>query len=154
MRVLSVVFACTLAGIAIALGTSADHLTVGDRVVFTLNLFGAVGAMLVNSHEAIRSGPFKALAPLRAAIGLIAAMYAVGYALVLTGTVPIAPWSQFFRGVSLPVWWVVWSGPVMIERHLWAKAKRDAQQQIEETAHVHLAMTGAVRKHRGGSGTL
>lgn len=97
-----------------------------DRAVFVVNLLGALAAAMVNLGGAVRPGPFGVWRPLRAAVGVLALIYAAGYVVVLVGWVPILKWSAFYRGVSPVAWLVVWCGPALVSWRAWHYAKRDA----------------------------
>lgn len=105
-----------------------------DRLIFELNMVGALFACAVNLWAAISPGPFTMWRPLRAVTALLAGVYATGYALVLAGALPVAQWSEFFRGVSLMVWPIVWAGPAGYSAWAWHTAKRGARVIVEQTA--------------------
>lgn len=107
-----------------------------DQFIITLNIVGAGAACVVNLWAAISPGPFTMWRPLRAVTALFAAVYVCGYAMLLTGF-PVVQWSAFFRGVSVMVWWPVWSGPAAYSMMTWQRAKRAARQIVEATADAH-----------------
>ena len=77
-----------------------------DLIVIWLNLAGCVAAIPINLHAA-RVG-FLIHPGLARTIAVVAGIYAVGYVMLHTGTVHVAAWSDFYRGVSVVVWPLVW----------------------------------------------
>lgn len=90
-----------------------------DLVIFWLNLAGAAAAVPVNFLAGRRG--FLATAWVHYVLAAIALVYAVGYVMVLTNTLAPAQWSAFFRGVSVPVWWIVWTMPAAQSLLMWRR---------------------------------
>jgi len=91
--------------------------TAYETVIIWGNLIGclfAIGANACAAHVG-----FLIHRGLATTIAIIAGMYVIGYALLLTGTVDLLAWSQFYRGVSLVVWPIVWAGPALISIAAW-----------------------------------
>lgn len=100
-----------------------------DLAVIWLNLLGSTAAVPINFIAARRG--FLATAWLHYVIGAIAAIYAIGYAMLLAGTVSVADWSAFYRGVSVPVWFVVWSLPSLLSLLTWRKITTEVAEAAE-----------------------
>ena len=101
--------------------------------VIWLNLVGAAVAIPVNLLAARRG--FLASSWVHSVIAVFAGIYACGYALLLTGTVPLAEWGECFRGVSIAVWWVgPWMLPALVSLHMWRRVRTEvvvaAQRQV------------------------
>ena len=94
-----------------------------DLIVIWLNLAGCVAAIPINLHAA-RVG-FLIHPGLARTIAVVAGIYAVGYVMLLTGTVHVAAWSDFYRGVSVVVWPLVWSGPALMSLSALRHARRE-----------------------------
>jgi hypothetical protein len=102
-----------------------------DTVVFILNGTFAFLAVAVNAWAARNDD--RRRRPLRVAIGLLAAVYAVGYVWVLT-TGDIADWSELFRGISVISWPLVWCAPPITGVIIHQRDKRKLQATIESSA--------------------
>jgi hypothetical protein len=102
-----------------------------DLVIAWTNLIPCLFAAVVNLWAARIGWPDWS--PLRSAIGALAAFYAIGYIALLAGLVDFVAWSRFYRGVSPVVWLIVWAGPVIESRRLWARWSR----QVEDIDPEH-----------------
>lgn len=82
-----------------------------DTIVIWLNMAGALTSCLVNLWAG-RTG-WSDWRWLRYTIAVFSAIYVGAYVVLLSGTYPITVWSPFMRGVSVPVWFIVWSWPAV-----------------------------------------
>ena len=108
-----------------------------DTFVIWLNLAGCLTAVPVNLMAA-RHGLLTS-AWLHHVIAVFAAIYALGYVMLLSGTLSVLEWSGFFRGVSVLVWPVVWVGPAALSLHTWRKIQTevtDRAKALNADAHV------------------
>lgn len=96
------------------------------------NLLGclfAIGANAVAAHVG-----FLIHRGLAITISIIAAMYAVGYAMLLLDVVELARWSAFYRGVSVVVWPLVWAGPALMSIQAWRHTQAQVRGIVVEGA--------------------
>lgn len=107
-----------------------------DTAVIWLNMVGCLGAIAANGVAAYVG--FLIHRGLAITIACIASLYVVGYALLLTGTVELAKWSAFYRGVSVVVWPLVWAGPAVMSIQAWRHTRSQVQSALRdvETARV------------------
>lgn len=101
-----------------------------DEATAWLNALMALAACGVNLAAAVRPGPFGQWAPMRAAIGMLAGVYAIAFALLASDMVALVRWSPVMRGVSLVAWPLVWIAPALVSWRTWHRAKRQAAGQI------------------------
>lgn len=64
------------------------------------------------------------------ATAMLAAFYALGYVAVLCNFVAVLPWSQFFRGVSLLVYPLVWIYPAVMSGRRWRHDSEAARRLV------------------------
>ena len=90
---------------------------------------------VVENVRAYRACPPQARAERHhsAGVAVLAAVYVVGYVVVLTGVVDVLLWSEFFRGVSLLAIPLVWVQPAVQLRRRW-KADREAARVLVTAA--------------------
>jgi hypothetical protein len=108
--------------------------TTYETVIIWGNLLGCLFAIAANACAAHVG--FLIHRGLATIVAVIAGMYAIGYVLLLTGTVTLLAWSQFYRGVSLVVWPIVWAGPALISLAAWRHSHSEiakATQAMERT---------------------
>lgn len=105
-------------------------MTALDTAVIWLNLLGCLGAVAANGIAAYVG--FLIHRGLAITIAVIAAMYAVGYGLLLTGAIELAKWSAFYRGVSIVVWPLVWAGPAVMSVQAWRHTRAQVEQALAE----------------------
>lgn len=103
-----------------------------DTAVIWLNLLGCLGAVAANGLAA--SVGFLIHRGLAITIAVIAAMYAVGYAMLLLDVVELARWSAFYRGVSVVVWPLVWAGPALMSIQAWRHTQAQVRGIVVEGA--------------------
>lgn len=94
-----------------------------DAAVLWLNAGGATTACLVNLWAALTGWPDWRW--LRFTIACFAGFYALSYATFARGWWTLEDWSPFMRGVSLPVWIVVWSWPALHSGFVIRRIKRE-----------------------------
>ena len=82
-----------------------------DLVIVWLNMGGAATACLVNLWAGLTGWPDWRW--LRFTTSVLASIYVVAYLVLIFGPYPITVWSPFMRGVSVPVWFVVWVWPAV-----------------------------------------
>ena len=102
--------------------------------VFSLSFLLALAASFFRLRES-RTGDFHEFRWLHRTIGILAAGYAAGYALVLTGTISRYHWSRFFVGVSLLAWILVWIYPPILSRKL-------SREIVDRTAEAITTVIG------------
>lgn len=100
-----------------------------NTAVIWVNLAGAVFACAVNAVAAV--GGLAPWRPLRAAVALLAAVYASSYVALLAGLWQTDAWSETMRGVSPVAWLVVWSGPPIQSALWWRRTVAHARTIIE-----------------------
>lgn len=112
-----------------------------SELVIWLNLAGALVAIPVNLLAARRG--FLASSWVHSVIAVFAGIYACGYVLLLTNTIPLAEWGEFFRGVSIAVWWVgPWMLPALVSLFMW----RRISTEVVSAAQRHAADADADRR--------
>lgn len=94
------------------------------------NLLGCLGAVAANGIAAYVG--FLIHRGLAITISIIAAMYAIGYAMLLLGVVELAKWSAFYRGVSVVVWPLVWAGPAVMSVQAWRHTRSQVEAALAE----------------------
>lgn len=100
-----------------------------DQFVIWTNLAGCLFAVVANIAAAHVG--FLVNRALSATIAVVAATYAIGYALLLSGAIEIAKWSAFYRGVSVVVWPLVWAGPALMSMSAWRHTKKEIHAAME-----------------------
>lgn len=104
---------------------SNDQLSVFENIVLWLNLIGAVIAVYYN-YKASATG-IPRLRLIHFLVAAFALVYALGYAFLIFCDPSYLLWSTWFRGISLFVWFIVWTAPARSSYKLW----RDVQRQVE-----------------------
>lgn len=105
-----------------------------DYTVITANLAGAILAVVINIWAAERG--FMASRPLMMVTAVIAGMYAIGYAMLLAGAIPYPAFSQFFRGVSVIVWPVVWCRHAFLSIQMYRRLHAEVHGKVERSGRV------------------
>lgn len=101
-----------------------------NTAVIWVNLAGASAATVTNAAAAVVG--WKPWRGLRAAVALLAAVYASSYVALLIGWWPVESWSETMRGVSPVAWLVVWSGPPIQSALWWRRTVAHARTIIDK----------------------
>lgn len=80
-------------------------------IVIWLNMADAGTSCVVNLWAGFTGWPDWRW--LRYTIAVFSAIYVVAYIVLLRGDYPVTVWSPFMRGVSVPVWFIVWAWPAV-----------------------------------------
>lgn len=91
-----------------------------DASIFAWLLVASLAAVAAHLY-ALHHTPKEAARErnIHQAAAILAAFYGVGYVAVLCGAVQVLPWSQFFRGVSLLAFPLVWIYPAIMAGQRW-----------------------------------
>ena len=103
-----------------------------DHLIIAANLLGCLFAICANVCAAHVG--FLVHRTLASVVAVIASGYLVGYGLLLAGTIEVAQWSAFFRGVSVVVWPVVWAGPAIVSLLAWRHTSREVRAAVGRAA--------------------
>lgn len=104
-----------------------SHSLSNTQLVFALlNMAGASAAMIVN-YLAYRRTGFSGPRLSYAITATFAGFYAVAYLVLAFTDIPPSDWSSVMRGVSVPIWPLVWSSHAAAKvwsngPHRWADA--------------------------------
>lgn len=96
------------------------------ELVVWLNLGLACVAAGVSFHAAFHGMPTRRAH--HAGIGALSVLYVIGYVWLLAHPERAGVWSEFFRGVSLVAWSVVWILPARQS----VESARDAAAKLDE----------------------
>lgn len=100
-----------------------------DTIVIILNLIGALAAVALNLWASERG--FLVSHVLMRITAVVAGMYAIGYAMLLADVVEFPQWSSFFRGVSVAVWPIVWSGHAILALRMQTRLEQEVKAGLE-----------------------
>lgn len=104
-----------------------------DTAIFATNMLLAAAAGTARLWAAANV-PFRRERLRHMSIGLLAYLYVSGYVVVLAGWVQLAPWSSFFRGVSMLVWPAVWMAPAIGAVRSWRGASEGAREIVRQAS--------------------
>jgi len=98
-----------------------------DLLILWLNVGGAATACLANVWAGLTG--WSDWRWLRLTIATLSAVYVVAYAVLAFGMYPIEVWSPFMRGVSVPVWFIVWVWPAVHSAHVLRRLRLHVQRE-------------------------
>lgn len=99
-----------------------------DTFLVWLNIAGASFASGVNFYAARVA--FRTMRPIYWTISFVSAIYVLAYLSLLFSPVDPDDWVSFMRGLSFPVWIVVWAGPAHFSLKV-AKSLAAAMQDLD-----------------------
>jgi len=112
----------------LAVGQGLEGLSRFDLVCIWLNWGGAFMAIIVN-YAAMKSST-NHWRIIYSAIGALATLYAIAYAVLVFGPFTSDEWTSAMRGLSVIVWPLVWSGPGLLRLYTHSARKASATKVL------------------------
>ena len=106
-----------------------------DTLILWINAGGAATAALVNAWAALTG--WKDWRIVRGTVAVFAAFYAASYVTFALGWWSLEQWSPFMRGVSVPVWLIVWCWPAVHSTLIWRRIVRQVADLNAEKEPVN-----------------
>lgn len=111
-----------------------QNLSVVDNIVIWVNLiFSFIAGGF--SFEASKSGILGLRNSFKLVAGL-AWLYSFSYFVLLISDINFLSWSSVMRGVSILVWFIVWTLPALMSIKLWKRLERSIKSSVNKSEGI------------------